>query len=242
MPTPQTLQSHDKTAADEFRDYVYSVSHDVSAPVRAMVEFSRLLTSEHAKNLDDDGRLYLSLIVENGEKLQSMMDGLLEYSRLNTEAQPFAPVDCMKAFKNATIALDDIIQKTGALIDCGTLPEIDGDGTQIWQLFTALLDNALKFQPLYNTPCIKISAEEQGDFWKFSFADNGIGVDRRFQKKIFQLFQRLHSSEEYAGVGIGLTLARKVVHRHGGTLWVESTGEHGSTFLFTLPKRSKRMA
>jgi len=237
MFTQQSLQPHDTTSTDEFRDYVYSVSHDVGAPVRAMVEFSRLLADEHAKDLNDDGRLYLSLIVENGEKLQHMMEGLLEYSRLNTEAQPFGPVDCMKPFKNAMITLDDIIRKTRAQIECNTLPEIEGDGTQIWQLFTALLDNALKFQPLYNTPCIKVTAEEQGNFWQFSFADNGIGIDKRFHKKIFQLFQRLHASEEYTGVGIGLTLARKVIHRHGGTIWIKSTEENGSTFVFTLPKR-----
>ncbi|MDR3448920.1 MAG: ATP-binding protein [Alphaproteobacteria bacterium] len=221
--------------ASEFRDYVYGVSHDVSAPVRAMVEFSRLLTGDHVSHLDEEGRLYLSLIIDNGEKLQKMMAGLLDYSRLNTEARPFAPVDCDAAVKDALLSLDDIIRAKQARIECGPMPVIIGDATQIWQLFVALIDNALKFQQAGSIPHIKIAAEKHKDMWQFSVSDNGIGIDERFREKIFTVFQRLHSGDDFPGIGIGLTLARKIVRRHGGEIRAESHPGPGVTLLFTLP-------
>jgi light-regulated signal transduction histidine kinase (bacteriophytochrome) len=228
--------SHDAEAITmEFRDYVYGVSHDISAPVRAMVEFSRLLTTEHANGLNKEGQLYLSLIIESGEKLQNMMVGLLDYSRLNTEARPFATVNCNAAFDQARTLLADKIKKTDAVVDCEALPEIEGDARQIEQLLAALLDNALKFQSSADKPNVKIAAQPQGEGWRFSVADNGIGIDPRYQKKIFHIFQRLQADKDYPGTGMGLTLAQKIVHRHGGEIWVESVPGQGAVFYFTLP-------
>lgn len=221
--------------AEEFRQYAYSVSHDVSAPVRAMVEFSKLLSAEQAAALSADGKEYLSLIVENGQKLQAMMDGLLEYSRLNTQAKPPTKVDMNQLVRVTISELDDIIKRTGAVIKTEELPMIHADTEQMKRLFHALIDNALKFQPSGNAPIVNISAKKTSDGFEFRAADNGIGIAPAHHDSIFQLFKRLHADEEYRGVGMGLTLARKIAHRHGGTLACSANKPNGSVFTLTLP-------
>ncbi len=235
MTNTSMLRADDVPLAKEFRDYVYAVSHDVGAPVRAMVEFSRLLTDEHKNALNDEGRLYLSFVIENGQKLQRMMDGLLDYSRLNTEAQSFAKTDCDLALKNAVIALSDIIQNKHAVIETELLPDVIGDKTQIWQMFVILLDNALKFCAAGEKPHISIRADKENNWWKFTVADNGVGIAPRFHQKIFGLFQKLHPDTAYPGIGMGLTLAQRIAHRHGGEIWVEGDEGQGSVFCFTIP-------
>lgn len=224
-----------ESAANEFREYAYGVSHDLSAPVRAMVEFSRLLTTEHAASLNDEGREYLSLIIESGAKLQAMMDGLLQYSRLNTEARPFRDVSAGEALQRCRSAMSERIAASGAELQVAELPVVQADSEQLTQLFSALIDNAISFQPPGRKPVIQISAEQVDGYWRFAVADNGIGIAPRFHEKIFKLFQRLHADEEYPGVGIGLFLAQKIVHRHGGAIWCEPVAGQGTCFYFTLP-------
>lgn len=224
-----------EAVAEEFREYAYSVSHDLGAPVRAMVEFSRLLAEEQPDSLNEESKLYLSLIVENGAKLQQMMQGLLDYSRINTSAKPFAETDCNTVVKEALLAVKDKVQSTFAQITIDTLPVVYADTDQLVQLFHALLDNALKFHPSQHKPIIQLSAEHKKRYWQFAISDNGIGMDTRFSHQIFQMFQRLHTDDEYPGVGVGLACAQKITHRHGGELWFESAIGLGSTFYFTLP-------
>lgn len=237
---PAPILSNEDNSGDaqavlqEFKDYAYGVSHDVGAPVRAMVEFSKLITTEHAQNLNEEGKLYLSLIIESGEKLQKMMAGLLDYSRLNTEAKPFTGVDCNITLESALMFLGKKFDFSRECIDSAPLPNIYGDAQQLEQLFVVLLDNALKFQPPDSKAAIKIDARKEEGCWKFAIKDDGIGIAEWYQQKIFQIFQRLNPDREYPGVGIGLTLAQKIVRHHGGRIWVESVVGQGATFLFTI--------
>lgn len=209
---------------EEFKQYAYSVSHDVSAPVRAMVEFSKLLSSEEAHALSPDGREYLALIIENGYKLQNMMDGLLQYSRLNTIAKPFEIVDLNFIVLSVLAELEEKITNSHAVIDIEKMPTVDADPEQMRKLFYALIDNAIKFHVQGNIPAIHISAAKQEDCWAISVADNGIGIAPRNYETIFQIFKRLHTDDEYPGVGIGLALAKKIVERHGGTIFCKVIG------------------
>lgn len=219
----------------EFKDYAYSVSHDLSAPIRAMVGFSNILAEEHAGSLNDEGKEYLALIVQSGQKLQAMMEGLLAYSRLNTQFKSPSRVDCNLVLDQCRTVFDEEIKSKGATLEISNLPAVRADADQAFQLFTVLLDNALKFQPRGNKPHISIAAERAGSFWQFTVADNGIGVKPPHYAKIFKLFQRLHTDEEFPGVGVGLTLAEKIVHRHGGIISCTSSGMQGLKILFTLP-------
>lgn len=221
--------------ANEFSEYVYHVSHDLNAPVRAMVEFSKLLAADSKEALQGEPAQYLSLIVENGKKLQKMMDGLLQFSRLNTMGKASKSVDCDQLARNCTLILREELRKSGGTIEIATLPTVQADVDQLMQLLLALMDNALKFCVAGQVPHILISAEQQHGEWCFAISDNGIGIDEMYHHRIFQLFQRLHRDEEYEGVGMGLTLAQKIVQRHGGRIWVESRAGEGSTFYFTLP-------
>lgn len=219
----------------EFKDYAYSVSHDLSAPIRAMVGFSNILAEEHADSLSDEGKEYLALIVQSGQKLQAMMDGLLAYSRLNTQSKSPSKVDCNLILNQCRTVFEEEIKSKGATLEISNLPTVRADADQTFQLFTVLLDNALKFQPRGNKPHITIVAERAGNFWQFAVTDNGIGVKPPHYAKIFKLFQRLHTDEEFPGVGVGLTLAEKIVHRHGGIISCTSGGMQGLKILFTLP-------
>jgi light-regulated signal transduction histidine kinase (bacteriophytochrome) len=227
--------THNAAIQEEFKQYAYSVSHDVSAPVRAMVEFSKLLSSEEANALSPDGKEYLALIIENGYKLQTMMDGLLQYSRLNTLAKPFETVDLNFIASSVLTELEEQITNSHAVIDIKKLPIVDADPEQMRKLFYALIDNAIKFHASGNIPAIHISVEKQQTNWIISVADNGIGIAPRNYETIFQIFKRLHTDDEYPGVGIGLALAKKIVERHGGTIFCKVLAPSGTIFTITLP-------
>jgi light-regulated signal transduction histidine kinase (bacteriophytochrome) len=200
-----------------------------------MVEFSKLLANEHRHELSRDAKEYLAIIVDSGHRLQQMMSGLLHYSRLNTMARPFVDVSAEVIVKNCLTVMESAIAESQAVIEVGALPVLHADMEQLMQLFCILLDNALKFQPAGNRPNIQISAQEKNGFWQFAVADNGIGIAPDYQGKIFGLFQRLHTEDEYPGVGIGLKLAQKIVQRRGGAIWCESSAGQGATFYFTIP-------
>jgi len=221
--------------AGEFQAYAYIVSHDLGAPLRTIVEFSKLLKSEHAAALDEEGRLYLSMIVDGGARMQKMLGGLLAYSRLNTISQPVSTVNCTALLECCL----GIARESGtlgkAVVKRGSLPAIAAGEDQLKHLFSILLDNALKFQPPGQIAQIEIFAEKITDAWVFTFKDNGIGIDPAFHKDIFLPFRRLHADSEYPGIGMGLALARKIVEKHHGKILVESATDQGASFMFSLP-------
>ncbi len=225
--------------AEEFKQYAYSVSHDLSAPVRAMVAFSQLLTNEHKEVLDEEGQQYLDIIIENGKKLQAMMDALLQYSRLNTTAKPFADVDADLLLQECREAMAKKLSATGAQFEIGTMPTVCGDHEQLGVLFRALIDNAITFQVAGSTPKIRVAAERVPGFWCFHILDNGIGIMPKYAATVFGLFHRLHTDDEYPGVGAGLALAKKVIERHGGMIGFDTAARSGAHVYFTLPCMEK---
>lgn len=221
-----------------FQDFIYSVSHDLGAPLRAVVNFSKLLDEKYRPVLDEKGLRYLAFIVDGGGKAQAMLAGLLDYSRLNTQVGAFSDVDMSALVERCLATLRERIRQCGAQIAIASpLPAVSGDPEQLACLWHCLLDNALKFRKEGEAPSIRISAETLAEGWRFCVRDNGIGIDPKFHTRIFGLFKRLHTDEEYEGIGIGLTLAQKIVERHGGKLWVESAPGQGATFWFTLMRQ-----
>lgn len=223
--------------ADEFKCYAYSVSHDVSAPVRAMVEFSKLLLSEDAHGLSAEGQEYLALIVENGQKLQAMMEALLQYSRLNSLQEPFTKVNLTTVTAASIAALQSRIAESDAVITVDHLPVINAVAAQMQQLFEMLIENALLYQAKGITPCIHISSQSHRDTVVICIADNGIGVEESRREVIFQPFKRLHTEDEYPGVGMGLTITKKIVEYHGGVIHCTENAGGGCVFSITLPRK-----
>lgn len=228
------MNSHDVVAKD-FKEFAYVVSHDLGAPLRAVVEFSQLLQHEHGDVLTEESELYLAMILRNGRRAQEMLSGLLEYSRLNTVVMPLAETDCSMLAHECVQGLSGLIEGRQARITLGPLPTLAADANQLQRLITSLLTNALIYSRVGVTPIISLTAEKYKNEYIFCVQDNGIGIDAKFHEKIFQPFRRLHSEGEYPGIGMGLTLARKILDRHEGRIWVESRAKCGAAFYFSLP-------
>jgi light-regulated signal transduction histidine kinase (bacteriophytochrome) len=166
--------------------------------------------------------------------MQTLIQNLLAYSRLGRKGQSFAAVNGEAVVTQTLDNLGEAIKESGAEITCGPLPTVVGDGVQLVQLFQNLIGNAIKFRGA-EKPSVHVHAESGATEWTFSVRDHGIGIDPQFAERIFVIFQRLHSREEYAGTGIGLAFCKKIIERHGGRIWVDSQPGHGATFFFTLP-------
>lgn len=212
----------------------YITSHDLRAPLRIITVFCEQLKANPVLADDETARKELQIIIRQSEHLRILLEGMLEYIRLETFPVKHASLDMNEVVNTAITALDEEIKAAGAEIICKTLPRIAGHRGRLTRLFVHLLDNALKFRG--NHPLkVCISALPMGDKWEFCVEDNGIGIDGQYHYIIFTLFQRLHTAEAYPGVGVGLALSRKIVESHGGTLWVKSALGQGSRFYFTLP-------
>lgn len=224
---------------ENFQNFIYTISHDLSAPIRTVVAFSELLQKQADELLDEKSKHYLSFIVNGGEKAQSMLAGLLDYSRLNTRQKKPLLANTHHIVENCLKTLSEKIDATGAQIQIDELPPIHADEDQLYQLFLALIDNAIKFQPNGSVPTVHIHAEKSEDSdiggWRFWVEDNGIGVEPRFAEEIFSVFRRLHREAEYPGIGMGLALAKRIVEQHGGIIGVSSNPGHATSFYFILP-------
>ncbi len=223
-------------AEKRFKEFVYTVSHDLSGPTRAMVEFSKILKERLGGTLSGEEEEFFSLIVENGEKLQNMMDGLLDYSRLYTMAKPFTTFDCTELAKNCAELISQQQPNIECILEIESLPTITADYDQILQLFMAAIDNAYTFRKPKGTLQLSISAKEHEQGWLFAINDNGIGIAPNLHTRVFKLFATLHPDEAYSGTGMGLALAEKIIQRHAGSIWLESTPDVGTTLFFILPK------
>jgi light-regulated signal transduction histidine kinase (bacteriophytochrome) len=221
----------------ELEHFAYVASHDLQEPLRAISSFSQLLGKRYHGRLDSDANEFIDFIVGGATRMQTLIDDLLAFSRIGTRGQPFAPVDCDAVIEAAKTNLDAAIAESGAVITHDALPTVPADRTQVMQLFQNLFSNAIKFRRRDEPPRIHVSAARQDGAWRFSVCDNGIGIDRVYFDRIFVMFQRLHAREAYPGTGIGLAICKKIVERHSGRIWVESSAGHGSTFLFTIPEK-----
>jgi light-regulated signal transduction histidine kinase (bacteriophytochrome) len=198
------------------------------------VSYLQLLERRYGGQLDERAERYIGHAVDGGRRMQTLITDLLTYSRVGRRDVAIEPVDLDAVVNRVEASLRVAIEESGALVTHDPLPTVDGDNTQLSQLFQNLLANAIKFRG-EATPAIHISAERQNSAWLFSVRDNGIGIGPEYRERVFVLFQRLHGRDEYSGTGIGLAVCKKIVERHGGTIWVDETPGGGSTFRFTIP-------
>ncbi len=218
----------------DLEQFAYVASHDLQEPLRAVGGFTELLNRRLKEKTDERSQEYMRFVIDGVVRMQSLISGLLEYSRIGTRGKTPEPINIIASIDRAIMNLHAAIRESSAEITIDSLPTVNADATQMAQVFQNLLGNAIKFrgeQPLK----IHISATRDTDFWRFAVKDNGIGINPQYSERIFLIFQRLHTREKYPGTGIGLALCKKIVERHGGKIWVESMPGLGSTFYFTIP-------
>ena len=220
----------------ELEQFAYVASHDLQEPLRMVASFTQLLAQRYQDRLDQDAKEYIRFAVDGAARMQRLIQDLLAYSRVSTRGADFTSTDADAALRAALENLQVAIRDTDAQVTHGALPMVLADATQLTQVFQNLVGNALKFHG-QAPPRVHVSATRDGDDWVFAVADNGIGIDPQHFDRIFAIFQRLHPASRYPGTGIGLALCHRIVQRHGGRLWVESTPGQGATFYFTLRRQ-----
>jgi signal transduction histidine kinase len=221
---------------EELQQFAYVASHDLQEPLRMVSSYTQLLAKRYKGKLDSDADDFISFAVEGANRMQKLIQDLLAYSRVSRQSAEPETVSTKTVLDHVLHNLQMALKDSGATVTHDALPTIRVDERQLMQLFQNLLSNAVKFRgpkPLR----IHVSARWTGDDWLFSVSDNGIGIDPQYAERIFVIFQRLHTREEYPGTGIGLAICRKIVERHGGRMWVESELGKGATFYFTLRER-----
>lgn len=219
---------------EELSQFAYIASHDLQEPLRMISSYTQLLAKRYAGRLDSDADDFIGFAVDGAERMQRLIQDLLAYSRVGTDSINLAEVSSEKALDEALINLRSAIDDCGAVVTRDALPTIRADATQLTQLFQNLVGNAIKYRR-ETTPHVHISARRNADDkWEFTIKDNGLGIEKQYLTRIFGMFQRLHSREEFSGTGIGLAICKKIVDRHGGNISVESTPGEGSAFHFSL--------
>ncbi|MHB8058393.1 MAG: GAF domain-containing protein [Desulfuromonadaceae bacterium] len=218
----------------ELEQFAYVASHDLQEPLRKIAGFTELLANRYKGTFDEKGDSYMAYIVDGAMRMRSLINDLLGYSRVMRSTKELAETDCSAVISRVLRDMEPTIKGSSAEIVCGQLPLIHADQSQLGQLFQNLIGNAIKYRG-NAPPKVVINARRLDNDWLFSVTDNGIGIAPEFYERIFAIFQRLHTRAEYPGTGIGLAICQKIVERHGGKIWVESTVETGTTFFFTIP-------
>jgi len=218
----------------DLNEFARALSHDLASPLDTIRGFMKILLETHQEQLDEAGREYCRFILESVNRMNRMIDDLLDLATLERDIGGFAPVDARKALDDALANLGAAIGENAAEVTCGPLPTVLGNASLLSRVLQNLIGNAIKFRS-HEAPRIHVSAEPRGGGWQFSVKDNGIGIDLDYQDRVFAPFRRLHSADVFPGTGIGLTACRSIVERHGGRIWVESGKGHGSIFHFTIP-------
>jgi PAS domain S-box-containing protein len=219
----------------DLEQFAYVASHDLQEPLRMVASYTQLLGRRYADRLDDDAREFIGYAVDGVTRMQSLINDLLAYSRVGTRGDEFAETDTSAVLARVLATLGAAIEENDAVVSFDALPTIRADAGQLAQLFQNLIANAIKFRRPEVAPRVHIGAERQERGWLFSVRDNGIGIGPEYADRIFVIFQRLHSRSEYPGTGIGLSICKKIVERHGGEIRMESTPGEGTTFLFDIP-------
>ncbi len=225
-----------KRSNEQLEQFAYVASHDLQEPLRMITSYLQLLERRYKNQLDQDASEFIAYAVDGATRMKALINDLLAYSRVKTGEQNFKRFDMKSALDQAVTNLQISISDENAQIAIENLPTINGDEAQFVQLFQNLLSNAIKFHGA-EPPQISIKGERVGNEWKVCVRDNGIGMEPQYLERIFVIFQRLHSKEQYPGTGIGLAICKKVVEHHGGRIWAESSPGLGTTFWFTIPIR-----
>jgi len=236
----ETVKELERSNAD-LGQFAYVASHDLQEPLRMVASYTQLLGMRYKDKLDDDAIEFINYAMGGAKRMQQLIDGLLLYSRVGTRGKSFKPADCETVLQASLANLDVAIRESRTVVTHDHLPSVIADEGQLTALLQNLIGNAIKFQERGKLPRIHVSAEKNQDELIFSVKDNGIGIDPKYSERIFIIFQRLHS-DEYPGTGAGLAIAKKIVERHGGRIWVESKPGKGSTFYFTIPRRTQKDA
>jgi PAS domain S-box-containing protein len=226
-----------KRSNEELQQFAYVTSHDLQEPLRTIASFTQLMERRYKGKLDEDADEFMDYIVDASVRMKQMIMDLLEYSRVGTKQEMYRTIDIESKLNDVLVNLNDLIERSRAEITHDSLPVVFGDESQLLLLLQNLITNAIKFRKENEPPRIHISAvkDPEKNEYVFSIADNGIGIEEQYFGRIFTIFQRLHTREEYQGTGIGLSVAKRIVERHGGMIWVESEFGEGSTFYFTIP-------
>jgi chemotaxis family two-component system sensor kinase Cph1 len=230
------LAQHLERSNAELKKFAYVTSHDLQEPLNQVTNFAQLLEMRYKSELDTDGKEFIGYVIEGVTLMQMLIDDVLEYSKVDTSRIAFQVTEVETTFDLALNSLSQRIAQIGATITHDPFPTVMANSTQLIQVFLNLIGNAIKFrssQPLK----IHIGVQRQEDEWLFSVQDNGIGIDPQFSDRIFIIFQRLHTREEYPGTGMGLTICKKIIECHGGRIWIDSQVSHGTTIYFTIPVR-----
>lgn len=219
----------------ELEQFAYVASHDLQEPLRMVSSYMQLLESRYKDKLDDDAKEFIDFAVDGAARMQRLIQDLLAFSRVGTRGKDPEIVDSSQSVAEALRNLKVRIEENGATVNAAGLPVVFVDRNQLTQVFQNLIGNAVKFKG-DKPPVVDITARDQGEFFEFTVVDNGIGFDQKHADRIFTIFQRLNSREQYEGTGIGLSICKKIVERHGGKIWAEAAVGQGATFRFTLPK------
>jgi len=226
----------------ELEQFAYVASHDLQEPLRMVASYAELLADRYQGKLDERADKYIGYAVDGAKRMQRLVNDLLTYSRVGTQGLPLQSTEMSTVVGHTLRSLKPKIDAVGAEIVVDVLPTVDADEVQLGQVFQNLVANALKFNSSGKTPRVHIGAKPSPQGWTFFVEDNGIGIDGQYSERVFQMFQRLHDRETYEGSGIGLTIAKKIVERHGGRIWFESEPGKGATFFFTLPATKEKAA
>ena len=227
-----------RRANSDLEQFAYSASHDLKEPLRQVAVYSQLLEKKFAGKLDGKASQYLGYCIEGAHRMEMLISDLLAYSQATKTSDASESVSMNEVVETAKKNLATSIEETAAEILTTDLPAVQANSVPLVHLLQNLISNALKYRS-ERRPRLKISADEEGDYWRFSLQDNGIGIPKEFQNQIFGIFKRLHNRSEYPGTGIGLAICQKVVEQYGGRIWVESEPGRGSTFFFTLPRSNE---
>jgi PAS domain S-box-containing protein len=220
---------------EDLKQFAYVASHDLQEPLRMVASYTQLLAERYSDQLDEKAHKFIAYAVDGASRMQALILDLLAFSRVETRVQPFRRIDAQCALAAAIVNLKTLIEETGALVTTDDLPQIQADESQMTMVFQNLINNGIKFQKRQHLPHIHVSAHPRNGGWCFSVRDNGIGIDPKYKDKVFLVFQRLHTRNEYPGTGIGLALCKRVINRHGGQIWFDSCPGEGTTFFFTIP-------
>ncbi len=230
----QTRNEQLKQSNEDLQQFAYVASHDLQEPLRMVASYTQLLSERYNDKLDEKANKYIYYAVDGASRMQRLIQDLLSFSRVSTHGRDFEQVPLASIVESMLKQMTVIIRDTGARIIVEDLPEVKADPSQISQVFQNLISNSLKFCTR-ERPEIIVSVQKEDSFWRFSVTDNGIGIESEYKDKIFIIFQRLHTRKEYAGTGIGLAICKRIINRHGGRIWFESTLGKGTVFYFTLP-------